>query len=228
MRRNRIEEELEEDREDEDHNPQGEAAVKRSVISVASGDRIMEALERADQELKDLLAFRKKQETNGGTVKDRPPNPLLLGMKPAEYMLWVLRSVKSAELEQSLLVLPLHHMERLIYYMIVLLREGLGVELCSRVAVFLVKTHQNQLIGHSKLSTPLRELHRLLRRRLSEARDSIGYNLAAMKLIQKAAQEHKTQYRIVENKDEMVKPVFTSKNLGIGSTESEVLQRKHR
>jgi U3 small nucleolar RNA-associated protein 12 len=226
MRRKRIEEELEEDREDEDRYPQSEAAVRRSVISVASGDRIMEALERADQELKDLLAFRKKQETNGGTVKDRPPNPLLLGMKPAEYMLWVLRSVKSSELEQSLLVLPLHHMERLIFYLIVLLREGLGIELCSRAAVFLVKTHQNQLVGYSKLSTPLRELRRLLRQRLSEARDSIGYNLAAIRLIQKAAQEHKGRYRITEYKEDEMKPIFTSKNLGIGSAEAEAVQRK--
>lgn len=228
MRRRISEEELEEEREHEDNHPQSEAAVRRSVISVASGDRIMEALELADQELKDLLSMRKNQETNIGIVKDRPVNPLLLGMKPAEYILWVLRSIKSAELEQSLLVLPLHHMERLIYYLIVLLREGLGVELCSRVAVFLVKTHQNQVIGHSKLSTSLRELRRLLRRRLSEARDSIGYNLAAIRMIQKAAQEHKGRYHIAEYKEETIKPIFTSKTLGLGSEESEGLQRKKR
>lgn len=225
LRRKRAEDEFEEDQEDVDNQPQSEAAVKRSVISVASGDRIMEALERADQELRDTHIFRKSQETSG-VVKERMPNPLLIGMKPAEYMLWVLRSVKSSELEQSLLVLPFHHMERLIFYLIVLLREGLGIELCSRAAVFLVKTHQNQLVGYSKLSTPLRELRRLLRQRLSEARDSIGYNLAAIRLIQKAAQEHKGRYRITEYKEEEMKPIFTSKNLGIGSAEAEAVQRK--
>jgi hypothetical protein len=31
------------------------------------------------------------------------------------------------------------------YYLIALLKSGLGVELCSRVAVSLIKAHQNQV-----------------------------------------------------------------------------------
>lgn len=121
--------------------PQSEAAVKKSVMSVSSGDRIMEALERADQELAAITSTRNRS----SDAKPRQPSPLLLGLEPAQYVLWVLRSVKSAELEQSLLVLPLGHLERLVYYIIVLLKSGRGVELCSRVAVFMVKTHQNQV-----------------------------------------------------------------------------------
>ena len=121
--------------------PQSEAAVKKSVMSVSSGDRIMEALELADQELKEIALFRK----NHGIAKARPQNPLLLGKEPAPYVLWVLKSVKSAELEQSLLILPLSHLERLMYYLTVLLKSNRGVELCSRVAVFMVKAHQNQV-----------------------------------------------------------------------------------
>ncbi len=123
-----------------DDEPQSEAAVKRSVLSVSAGDRIMEALERADQEKNDAATFRKK---NPG--KEKSPNPLLLGMEPALYFLWVLKSVKQAELEQSLLVLPLGHVERVLYYLILLLRSGRGVEICARVSVFLVKTHQHQV-----------------------------------------------------------------------------------
>ena len=100
----------------------------------------MEALERADQEKNDAATFRKK---NPG--KEKSPNPLLLGMEPALYFLWVLKSVKQAELEQSLLVLPLGHVERVLYYLILLLRSGRGVEICARVSVFLVKTHQHQV-----------------------------------------------------------------------------------
>ena len=131
------------DEADKDDEPQSEAAVKRSVLSVAAGDRIMEALERADQETKDAATFRRK---NPG--KEKSPNFLLLGMEPAQYLLWVLKSVKQAELEQSLLVLPLGHVERLLYYLILLLKSGRGIELCARVGVFLVKTHQNQVRRH--------------------------------------------------------------------------------
>jgi U3 small nucleolar RNA-associated protein 12 len=129
-----------EDDEAKDDEPQSEAAVKKSVMSVSAGDRIMEALERADQELKEAANFRKNNPN-----KERMPNPMMLGMEPSLYMLWVLKSVKHAELEQSLLVLPLGHVERLLYYLVLLLKAGRGVELCSRVSVFLVKTHQNQV-----------------------------------------------------------------------------------
>lgn len=133
------------------YQPQSEAAVKRSVLSVSGGDRIMESLERADQELKEAAVFRKSEGSKG---KPKMSNPLLLGLEPAQYVLWVLRSVKSSELEQSLLVLPLSHMERLLYYLIVLLRSRRGVELCSRVAIFMIKTHQHQvrlsLASHGK------------------------------------------------------------------------------
>jgi U3 small nucleolar RNA-associated protein 12 len=127
-----------------DDQPQSEAAVRRSVLSVAAGDRIMEAIELADQETKDIATFNRAQKKAGRDEKRRP-NPMLLGMEPPLYMLWVLRTVKSADLEQSLLVLPLNHMERLLYYLILLLRSGRGVELCSKIAVFLVKTHQSQV-----------------------------------------------------------------------------------
>lgn len=128
------------DDEEVDEEPQSEAAVKRSVLSVSAGDRILEGLERADQELKSIASFRK---SSGG--KERMPNPMLLGMEPAVYVLWVLKSIKVAELEQSLLVLPLSHVERMFYYLIVLLKNGRGVEMCSRVGVFLVKVHQHQV-----------------------------------------------------------------------------------
>jgi U3 small nucleolar RNA-associated protein 12 len=131
----------EEDEAVKDNAPQSEAAVRKSVLSVSSGDRIMEALERADQELKDIATFRA---ANKGD-ENRAPNQLMLGLEPAHYVLWVLRTVKSAEMEQSLVVLSLRHIQRLMYYLIALLKSGLGVELCSRVAVSLIKAHQNQV-----------------------------------------------------------------------------------
>jgi U3 small nucleolar RNA-associated protein 12 len=141
LKKKRNEDDDDDEQENEDQ-PQSEAAVKKSVLSISSGDRIMEALERADQELKDTAAFKR---SDGGANKERMPNVLLLGLEPAQYILWILRSVKSAELEQSLLVLTMRHMERLVYYLITLLRGGRGVELCSRVSIFMITTHQKQV-----------------------------------------------------------------------------------
>ena len=223
LRRRQGEDAMEED-DDEiaDNQPQSEAAVKRSVLSVAAGDRIMEAIERADQELKDAAVFNSSQKGKGSDARKRMSNPLLMGMEPSDYMLWVMRTIKSAELEQSLLMLPIVYIERLVYYLIVNLRNCKGIEVCSRAAIFLVKTHQNQIIGHSKMSIPLRELQRLIKNRLSEARDTVGYNLAAMRMIAKVSAEHKSRYHIPSQ--ENGQDVFG--NLGLGSAESEALQKK--
>ena len=126
----------EEDDEMKQNEPQSEAAVKQNLLSIAAGDRLLEALELADEEL---------QASRGKSGANRSANPMLLGMEPAQYILWVLRSIKSSDLEQALLILPLGHAERLLYYLVLLLRTGhtSAAELCSRVAVFTIKTHQN-------------------------------------------------------------------------------------
>lgn len=136
------------DEGDNEEEVQSEAAIKRSVLSVAAGDRILAALELADMELKSRAAFQK-----GHSAGTMTPNPLLLGMDPPSYILWVLKTVKHAELEQSLLVLPLEHVARMLYYLVVALRRGQGTETCSRAAVFLVKTHQNQVSPLSEVGT---------------------------------------------------------------------------
>jgi U3 small nucleolar RNA-associated protein 12 len=130
---------IEDDDEAKQNEPQSEAAVKQSLMSISAGDRLLEALELADQELQ---ATRSKSKASA----PRAANPMLMGMEPAQYVLWVLKSIKSADLEQSLLVLPLSHAERLLYYLVLLLRSGhSSVELCCRAAIFTVKTFQKQV-----------------------------------------------------------------------------------
>ena len=99
---------------------------------------------------------------------------MLLNMDPPKYMLWVLKSVKAAELEQALLVLPMMSVERLVQYLLVLLKRNMAVKLCSKVAVFVVKTHKKALLASQGLSRPLRELKGVMRVRLEAERDVGG------------------------------------------------------
>lgn len=174
-------------------------AVKQSVLSVSSGDRIMEAIEMADKESKEIASFRKLQEERGGDGK-RAANPMLFGMDPPSYVLWILRSVKSVDLEQSLLVLPLNHVERLMHYLILNLLRHRGVELCSKIAVFLIKAHQAQIVANRTMMAPLRELQRLVRLRTTDIRDTVGFNLAAIRSVTRLANERKSERFIQEEK----------------------------
>ena len=103
--------------------------------------------------------------------------------------MWVLKSVKAAELEQALLVLPMMLVERLIQYLITLLKRKLAVELASKVAIFVIKTHRKAIVANQALVRPLKELQGLMRGRLAEERDRVGFNLAAFGAIARAADE---------------------------------------
>jgi U3 small nucleolar RNA-associated protein 12 len=81
------------------------------------------------------------------------------------------------------------------------LRAGKGIELCAKIAVFLVKAHQAQIISNRTMMTPLRELQTLVRSRTTEIRDTIGFNMAAMKSIARLANERKQETKIHEPTD---------------------------
>merc|ERR1719476_574354 len=114
-------------------------------------------------------------------------------MEPHRYILSVLRSIKTTELEQTMLVIPLRYVKSLFSYLILLLKTGLGVEICSRVVIFLVKTHQNQIIANKTFALSLCELKKLINIRLNEYHDIMGYNLAAMQVITKISKEKISQ-----------------------------------
>lgn len=60
-------------------------------------------------------------------AKPPAPNPLLLGQAPGAYVLRVVARVRSAELEQALLLLPFTDALRLMRYLVAWLRQGAQV-----------------------------------------------------------------------------------------------------
>lgn len=160
-------------------------------MSLTPRARPPQALELADSETAELLAL---STTNASRkAKGQPPlpprsNPLLMKMDPPAYVLWVLKTVKLAELEAALLVLDVMKVERLVNYMSENLRRGAGVELVARVSIFLVKTHKGQFAAASSaMGAALADLRALLKRRLEGRREMVGFNLAAMKAAKRMA-----------------------------------------
>jgi hypothetical protein len=62
--------------------------------------------------------------------------------------------------------------------------------------VYLQLTLHLQLIANKRLRVPLMELRRLIRRRLSEMRDMIGYDLAALRLTGRVATDRKQLFNV--------------------------------
>ena len=73
-----------------------------------------------------------------------------------------------------------------------------------------------------KLATPLRELRRLVRMRLSQDRDTVGFNLAALRTIARVAQENKNSHFNAD--DAQSKDIWAG--LGLGSDVAAALEQK--
>jgi hypothetical protein len=78
-----------------------------------------------------------------------------------------------------------------------------------------------QLVATRTLATPVRELRRLLRIRLAEARDTIGFNLAALRIIGKVAQGRKVSFFSTE---ETQQNSMIWAGMGLGSDVAAALQ----
>jgi hypothetical protein len=68
---------------------------------------------------------------------------------------------------------------------------------------------------------PLRELRRLLRQRVGELRDVVGFDLAAMKVISRVANERKQKYNY-DDTEATVKDIWST--LGLGSDVAAALE----
>lgn len=101
-----------------------------------------------------------------------------------------LRLIKQPDLEQALLVLPFHYVQRLIGVLIQLVVLGLDTELPARSAVFLVKCHFNAIVSTHSLQPEIETLTSCLRGTIGQCRSIFGQNVAALKFIQNAKHEN--------------------------------------
>jgi len=186
----------EDDEEDEGGGEQSEDAVRRTVMSMEGGDRIVAALDLADAEAKNILdnnATNARRRAKGEEEISFSPNPLLMKMTPSGYLLWTLKTVRNADLEQALLVLPMIKVERIMHYFVELLLRGEGLEVVARSVVGLLKQHRKGVVANKNMAGTLGRVRKLLRVRLESERDLCGYNLAASRSVAKERRERREE-----------------------------------
>ena len=93
---------------------------------------------------------------------------------------------------------------------------------CGIIILFL----KHQIVANRLLAIPLIELKRLVKLRITEIRDTVGFNQAALRAIAKVANERKNAYFIPDQNDQDIWA-----GLGLGSDVAAALQshkgRKH-
>jgi U3 small nucleolar RNA-associated protein 12 len=171
----------------------GERNTETGLPSYKTGEtlrateRLIEAIDLYQLELLKLADH--KSATEAALLNDKPAPPMpqphvLFALHktrcPDRYMLEVLRTIKSAELEECMLCLPFDYVVQLLPILNTLLERNWEIELLCRTAGFLVRLHIGQIIANHSLAAEVRRLRDLSTAKVTALRDLSGYNLAAV------------------------------------------------
>lgn len=176
--------------EEEENAEDGSSAVpgKKTLETVSAADSIVDALDMASTE-EDRIAESIRDNKQSSLV----PNPLMLGLSPSDYVLRAVRSVRGSDLEQALLLVPFLDALRLLQFLCVWLKRGGDTELLSRVAILLCRVHLQQLMSTPAARPTLVELRELLHSRISDLKDTWGFNAAAIEFLKRQLHGKRSQ-----------------------------------
>ncbi|EEB07217.2 U3 snoRNA associted protein Dip2 [Schizosaccharomyces japonicus yFS275] len=162
------------------------AVTKQTVESLKDGEKLMEALEIgiADLDLEIQYLLEKRTRPN---MAHPPRNPILAHLKLSaeEYVLSVLKKIRTSHLEDALLVLPFDRVLGLFRFVDIWARREWAIPLCCRVLFFLIRTYNKQLSSNEVMVPLLNNIRTSLRKSLSKERSMIGYNYAGLSYLKR-------------------------------------------
>ena len=183
------------DAEDGDQTAEAAAASKQTIQTLTAGERIMEALDIGLDDLKIMGEWATAKASNPkAAAPSRDPLYTALGGISAErHVLNVMSKIPAAQLHDALLVLPFSALPSLFTFANIWIQRQWDVTLVCRVLFFMLKTHQRQIVASKELKAVLEGMRGDLRRMLSEVRDLMGYNVAALRFVESAVKERKVK-----------------------------------
>ncbi|BGP34220.1 beta transducin [Rhodotorula toruloides] len=172
---------------------------KSTTETLMAGERILEALEMSEADKAALAAYeeeKRRQPTD--EMASRVPHPtrnpifsMYGNCSAEEYVLKVVKAIPAAQLQDALLVLPFGQVVQLIEHIDVWAHRGWNLPLTSRVLFFLLRTHYSQIVATRALRPTMVALKSHLRDALKKQKNVLGYNLAALKYLQRQHDSNK-------------------------------------
>lgn len=175
---------LEQD-EDKDGQVEVGAVSKQTIETLTAGERIAEALEVG---MGDLATVREWEVARSAQPRIAPPsrNPLFMalgGISAEAHVLTVLQSIKAAALHDALLVLPFAAIPALFTFLDIFATKSMNIQLTCRILFFMLKMHHGQIVASKTMKPMLAGIRQNLRQALKRQKDEMGYNLAALRVI---------------------------------------------
>lgn len=142
--------------------------------------------EQAAESIMECLEISKQFETEADEKPELHPLMLALQAKnPNDFLVTTLVRIRTSDMEEALLLLPFSIVCELLERLPALITQRPDeVELLCRVTVFLFKVHMKPIAAAKSMKPLLLKLLALLKRDVQQLRDTMGYNLHALSLLQ--------------------------------------------
>uniref|UniRef100_A0A3Q1EKS2 WD repeat-containing protein 3 n=1 Tax=Acanthochromis polyacanthus TaxID=80966 RepID=A0A3Q1EKS2_9TELE len=173
---------LEEEREME-REAEFEESMAKGDVPVA--ERIMEALEIYKAEARKMEEHKYACEHAGKETQTKLIVVFLLCSLHFNPLFVLFLCSLTSELEVSLLVLPFPYVPELLQLFSSYIQQGLEVELVCRCLFFLLKIHFGQISSNQMLLSVIDELRTNTLSKITEIRDVMGFNSAALQFLQR-------------------------------------------
>eukprot|EP00892_Ulva_mutabilis_P003716 jgi/Ulvmu1/1716/UM116_0030.1 len=147
-------------------------AASLTQESARGADLIIDAL--------DMMETEEEREKEPGFQ----PNVMLMGMTGSEYVLSAVRNIRPNDLEAVVTTLSFSDALAVLRLIPRWLDGPLNVELCVRVAVFILKAHEGPLTASPGCTTLIAEVQKDLRTRLRNMKNMVGFNMAGLRYVQ--------------------------------------------
>ena len=169
---------------------------KKTAGTERSAERLMEAIQTY-REFKDEAKNAKLNH------QDVPPLPIIMSMYPdvcsaEDFMLQSIIRIKSSELEETLLVLPLDYVIHLLEIIETLLKNNVKSEMIIRTFFFMIEIHFGPLSTSKSSKNLVQNIRSLATKQMYEMRDNVGFNLAALRHIQNEQDEEEKVKSLLE------------------------------
>ncbi|XP_065176545.1 WD repeat-containing protein 3-like [Sycon ciliatum] len=167
---------------------EAELAGRQTIDTIKGAERLIEAIEIAQAERAKLDAWAAQKEKSSTDIARPEPHPMIIAyglVTPERFVLDVFRKVRSSEAEEALLLLPFSYVVRFLKLLDFWLKSAWEIELSCRSVFFLLRIHHNQIISTEALLPVVDSLKTNTRSRLQQLRDSIGFNLAGLNVVQR-------------------------------------------
>ncbi|KNC76620.1 hypothetical protein SARC_10890 [Sphaeroforma arctica JP610] len=185
---------------------------KKTVETIKGAEQIIDAIELAENERENMAEHKKAVALAKINGVDAPPpfeqNIIMKYLRmdsPERYVLHIVKKIKPNDLQEALLLLPFNHSTNLLRYIEAWIKKSWSVELCCRCLFFLLRVHQKQIVSNQVMVDTLDSLRMNTRGRISELKNIIGFNVAALNHIKRKMEDESTSSFFGEQSEQLNK-----------------------